>query len=189
MKVDTAPGSDGFPVAFFKRFWHLVKPLILDMTNGFALRRVDISRLNFGLRINFHKSVMVMGVEELKGIRIAHMLNCKQGTFPFIYLGLPVSDRALSSADWGPLMTKVGKNAEPWMGKMMSYAARLTLINACLSNLPLHAMAICLLGEGIHDTLDKNRSRFFWEANNTKRKYHWVRWSDMCKPKSLGGLG
>jgi hypothetical protein len=130
-----------------------------------------------------------MGVEETEGLRIAHMLNYKQGTFPFIYLGLPVSDRALSEGDWGPLTTKVGKRAEPWMRKLMSSAARLTIINACLSNLPLHAMAICLLGEGIHVTLDKHRSRFFWEANSTKRKYHWVRWSAMCNPKSLGGLG
>jgi hypothetical protein len=143
-----------------------------------------------GLRINFHKSeVMMMGVEEMEGLRIAHMLNYKQGTFPFIYLGLPVSDRALSEGDWGPLTTKVGKRAEPWMRKLMSSAARLTIINACLSNLPLHAMAICLLGEGIHVTLDKHRSRFFLEANSTKRKYHWVRWSAMCNPKSLGGLG
>jgi hypothetical protein len=49
MKMDTTPGPDGFQVAFFKRFWHLVKPLILDIANGFALGRVDISKLNFGV--------------------------------------------------------------------------------------------------------------------------------------------
>jgi hypothetical protein len=26
MKVDMAPGPDGLPVIFFKRFWALVKP-------------------------------------------------------------------------------------------------------------------------------------------------------------------
>jgi hypothetical protein len=46
-----------------------------------------------GLRINFHKSeVMVLGVDQEEGLRIAHMLNCNHGSFPFSYLGLPVSD-------------------------------------------------------------------------------------------------
>jgi hypothetical protein len=49
MKVDTAPGQDGLPVIFFKKFWTLVKPYILAILNGFALGRVDISRLNFGV--------------------------------------------------------------------------------------------------------------------------------------------
>jgi hypothetical protein len=75
------------------------------------------------------------------------------------------------------------------MGKFMSSAARLTLINACLSSLPMHAMSVCLLGKGIHKRFDKHRSRFYWNANGSRNKYHWVRWSAMCKPKILGGLG
>jgi hypothetical protein len=49
MKVDTAPGPDGWPVIFFKKFWSLSKPHILAILNGFALGRVDIARLNFGI--------------------------------------------------------------------------------------------------------------------------------------------
>jgi hypothetical protein len=48
-KLDTAPGQDGFPVAFFKAFWPMLKPLVLRILNDFALGRVDISRLNFGV--------------------------------------------------------------------------------------------------------------------------------------------
>jgi hypothetical protein len=141
------------------------------------------------LRINFHKSeVMVLGMDQEDGPRIAHMLNCKLGSFPFSYLGLPISDRALTATDWGPLAAKVGKRAEPWMGKLMSSTARLTLNNAYLSSLRLHAMAVCLLGEGQHNIMDRHRSRYYWEANSTKRKYHWVRWSAICRPKSQGGL-
>jgi hypothetical protein len=104
---------------------------------------------------------MLVGGDEAEGIGIANMLNCKRGTFPFTYLGLPVSDRALLASDWGPLTNKVAKRADPWMGKLMSSAARLTLINACLSSLPLHAMAVSLLGDGTHGLLDKARSRFY----------------------------
>jgi mannosylglycoprotein endo-beta-mannosidase len=143
-----------------------------------------------GLRINFHKSeVMVLGSTDQEQETIANLLNCKKGTFPFTYLGLPISDRAVKASDWGPLTTRVGRRADPWMGKFMSSAARLTLINACLSNLPLHAMGVYLLGEGVHAVFRKHRARFSWEANGPRRKYHWVRWDALCKPKSLGGLG
>jgi hypothetical protein len=49
MKVETAPGPDGWPVIFFKKFWSLTKPYILAILNSFALGRVDIARLNFGI--------------------------------------------------------------------------------------------------------------------------------------------
>jgi hypothetical protein len=49
MKVDSAPGSDGLPVAFFKRFWEILKGLTLGLLNDFVLGRVDIARLNFGI--------------------------------------------------------------------------------------------------------------------------------------------
>jgi hypothetical protein len=56
------------------------------------------------------------------------------------------------------------------MGKFMSSAARLILINACLSNLPIHAIGVCLLGAGVHQVFDKHGSRFFWEATGPKKK-------------------
>ena len=31
-------------------------------------------------------------------------------------------------------------------------------------------------------------SRFFWEGASAKRKYHLVRWEDLCRPKDQGGL-
>jgi hypothetical protein len=48
-KSDTPPRSDGFPVIFFKTGWSWLKPLLLTILNEFALGRLDISRLNFGV--------------------------------------------------------------------------------------------------------------------------------------------
>ncbi|XP_020182587.1 uncharacterized protein [Aegilops tauschii subsp. strangulata] len=49
MKSDTAPGTDGWPVAMFKRFWPLLQGQIFGVCNGFMRGEVDISRLNFGI--------------------------------------------------------------------------------------------------------------------------------------------
>ncbi|KAK1612923.1 hypothetical protein QYE76_036596 [Lolium multiflorum] len=72
MKVDTAPGRDGFPVAFFKRFWHLVKPFIMDIANGFTLGRVDIARLNFGI---LSLTPKVSAAEDIKQFRSIALIN------------------------------------------------------------------------------------------------------------------
>jgi hypothetical protein len=53
-----------------------------------------------GLRINFHKSeVMALGSTGQDQDTIANMLNCKRGSFPFTYLGLPISDCAVTTTD------------------------------------------------------------------------------------------
>ena len=30
--------------------------------------------------------------------------------------------------------------------------------------------------------------KFFWHQRGDNRKIHWVKWSDLCKPKSQGGM-
>jgi hypothetical protein len=68
-----------------------------------------------GVKIIFDKSeVVVSGLAEGAKHRVANMLNCKLGKFPIKYLGLPVSDRPLSVAEWGFFMEKVGHRVDPW---------------------------------------------------------------------------
>jgi hypothetical protein len=105
--------------------------------------------LLYGMKINFHKSeVIVMGCEIEEQSRVARLLNCKQGRFPFTYLGFTMSDHKLTMADMEPLVVAVAKKAAPWQGRFMSSAARLTLVKACLSNLPLHTSGLSLLADG-----------------------------------------
>jgi hypothetical protein len=50
-------------------------------------------------------------------------------------------------------------------------------------------MGLFLLTYGTHEGFDGHRSRFFWEGQGNKKKYHMVAWEDICKPKDQGGLG
>ena len=56
MKVNTAPGPDGFPVSFFKNCWPLCRHGVLHILNDFILGRIDVSRLNFGVLSMIPKS-------------------------------------------------------------------------------------------------------------------------------------
>ena len=72
MKVDTAPGPDGLPVIFYKTFWALAKPYILAILNDFALGRVDISRLNYGVLTLIPK---IQGADDIRQFRPIALIN------------------------------------------------------------------------------------------------------------------
>ena len=65
----------------------------------------------------------------------------------------------------------------------------MALINACLSFLPMFLMGFFLLSAGIHAGFDKHRGAFYSNAADNRRKYRFVKWKLMCRPKNLVGLG
>jgi hypothetical protein len=143
-----------------------------------------------GLKINYHKSeVIVMGVSGQEQSRVANLLNCKEGEFPFRYLGFPISDKKLTIVELEPIVATVGSRVDPWQGRFLSSAAHLILIDTCLSSMPLHSMSLFLLPDGTHAGFDKHRCMIFWEGTGEKRKQHWVNWHEVCQPKDQGGLG
>ena len=43
--------------------------------------------------------------------------------------------------------------------------------------------------KGVLEKLDYYRSGFFWQSDDHRKKYRLVKWSILCQPKELGGLG
>jgi hypothetical protein len=161
----------------------------------------DIANLKFllmcfgdmsGLKINYHKSgVIVLGQPEEEQSRISNLLNFKHGAFPFMYsyLSLHIMDRKLILEQWLFLVRKLAGKIEPWLSKLLTFGGRLILSNACLDNLPIIAMGLFLLQDGIHARLYTFCSKFYWEGSGPKLKYHLVNWPTVCIPKTMGGLG
>jgi hypothetical protein len=52
----------------------------------------------------------------------------------------------------------------------------------------LSTLEVSLLADGTHAGFDKHRNRFFWEGQDTKKKYHMVKWEDVCQPRVAWGL-
>lgn len=84
--------------------------------------------------------------------------------------------------DWLPLDEKLLKRLDGWKGKALSMGGRLTLVMACLSNIPIYYMPMYLLPKTIIKRLDKTRKRFFWQGGSVKKKYHLVKWTKICAP-------
>jgi hypothetical protein len=98
------------------------------------------------LKINFMKSeiFMINGDDDIK-MQYANLFDCQIGTFPMMYLGVPVSPYRLRIADWIRLEEKFYKRLDSGKGSSLSIAGRITLINACLSNSPIYHMSMYLL--------------------------------------------
>ena len=74
MKMDTAPGPDGLPVCFFKRFWKILRPVVLSITNDFSLGRMDIARLNFGILSLIPKIQVAEDIRQFRPIALINVI-------------------------------------------------------------------------------------------------------------------
>lgn len=68
-----------------------------------------------GMKINYQKSeAYVLGVDKEEEIRIANMFNCKVGTMPFTYLGLPMHCEKVGMKEFRLIIQKVEKRLQTW---------------------------------------------------------------------------
>lgn len=66
MRCYTAPGPDGFPVIFYRRFWHFLGPQMLRILDDFTRGLIDIKRLNYGVLTLLSK---IVGAENIRQFR------------------------------------------------------------------------------------------------------------------------
>jgi len=69
----------------------------------------------FGLKINFHKIVMVgVNISDSWLHDVALVLNCKHGCVPFLYLGLPIDGDPRRSHFLYLLLDQIEKRLSRW---------------------------------------------------------------------------
>ena len=140
-----------------------------------------------GLKINFSKSEVIMiSQDSEKTLRYAEMFNCATESWPIKYLGVPVSRNRIQISNWLPLVEKIAKRLDGWKGGALSLGGRLTLLNACLSSIPIYSMSMYLLPKTILKKIDCIRKRIFWQGGGLKKKYHLVKWKRICQLKRSG---
>jgi hypothetical protein len=58
------------------------------------------------------------------------------------YLGVPIDKKKINKNLWIPMIEKLEKRLAGWQGRFLSLGGRLTLLNSCLSNVPLYMLSI-----------------------------------------------
>ena len=95
----------------------------------------------------------------------------------------------MSRGKFESLQARLAKCLVEWDDNHKSQAAKEVLIKAIAQAIPLYVMSVFKLPMGLCDELTKMIRRFWWGAENGKRKTCWVAWDIMLRPKSHGGLG
>jgi hypothetical protein len=120
---------------------------------------------------------------------IKNKLQITHETFESKYLGLPTPEGWMSSGKFQSLQAKLAKCLVEWDDCHKSQAAKEVLIKAIAQAIPLYVMSVFKLPLGLCDELTNMIRRYWWGAENGKRKTHWVAWDIMMRPKECGGLG
>ncbi|XP_060212008.1 uncharacterized protein LOC132639585 [Lycium barbarum] len=150
-----------------------------------AYEQVSGQLINKGKRsFHVHSKVsngLIQQVETITGF--------KRGTFPFTYLGCPVTHSRKRKADYNDLIKKVKNRLQTWKGRLLSFRGKVVLINNVLMSMPIHLLSAIKPPKCVINDMHKIFSRFFWNKSEEGRRRHWSSWLNLCKPKEEGGVG
>ncbi|WJX32289.1 hypothetical protein P8452_20632 [Trifolium repens] len=129
-----------------------------------------------GLKVNFWKSC-VMGInvsDDFLGLA-SNFLNCRVGTTPFKYLGLPVGANPRKMSTWEPMLQVVRGRLGSWGNKYVSLGGRIVLINAVLNAIPIFYLAYMKMPKKVWKELVKIQRVFLWAGLSKNSKTCWVK--------------
>jgi hypothetical protein len=95
-----------------------------------------------GLKVNFHKSMLVgVNISESWLREAASALRCKVGKVPFLYLGLPIGGDPRRLGLWEPVLARIRNRLSGWKSRFLSFGGRLVLLKAVLTSMPVYVLS------------------------------------------------
>ncbi|XP_020239906.1 uncharacterized protein LOC109818791, partial [Cajanus cajan] len=125
-------GGDAMPVSHLQYADDTILVGDATMSNGWAIKAIlQLFELIAGLKVNFFKSQLLgVNVDQVWLQSLAQFLNCKVGSFPCSYLGLPLGANPARLTTWQPVVRKVEKKLSKWKSKLLSFGGRLVLLKS-----------------------------------------------------------
>jgi hypothetical protein len=143
-----------------------------------------------GMRINYHKSELIpCNLSNDQIHNAAHIFGCPVGSFPIKYLGVPLHYDKLRREDIQPLVDNILKRVGSWRGKLLSHAAKITLIQSCLASVPVYLLSFIKFPKWAIKVMNAHFANCLWSDSEGKNKYHLVKWDNVSMLKEFGGLG
>jgi hypothetical protein len=100
---------------------------------------VDSFEAVSGLKVNFHKSVLIdMNIFDSWLHAAVLVLNCKHSRVPFLYLVLPIGRDSKKLGYWYPLLDRIKKRLLGWKSRNLSMGGCLILLKSVLSSIPAY---------------------------------------------------
>lgn len=112
-----------------------------------------------------------------------------RGSFPFIYLGVPIYRGIKRTNMFLFLREKIARRISGWGHRHLSFGGRLTLIKSTLEAIPIHIFQAIEPTTGIIKQLEQQLARFFWGSSTDHKRTHWISWEQICLLTKEEGLG
>ena len=120
---------------------------------------------------------------------LANILQCRVGSLPMIYLGMPLGTLYKTVSIWNPIIERMEKKLSGWKRLYLLKGGRLTLLKSTLSSLPTYYLSLFTIPKAVATRLEHIQRNFLWGSSNECFKYHLVAWEKVCLLRELGGLG
>ncbi|XP_021730591.1 uncharacterized protein LOC110697534 [Chenopodium quinoa] len=124
-----------------------------------------------GLMANLSKSeVYFGGISDFDKDQLQTFLGMSRGSLPFRYLGVPLSSKKLTVAQYRPLVERVTARIGCWTSRHLSYTGRLQLIKSVLFGIQAYWAQIFILPKKILREIETKLRIFLWTRKNTYAK-------------------
>lgn len=142
-----------------------------------------------GLEMNREKfALYTAGVDEDEQVQL-ESFGFTKGSFPFRYLGLPLTHRKLRKAEYSPFLDSISNRFNHWTTKALSFAGRLQLISSVIYSTVNFWISTFMLPKACIKLIEAMCNHFLWSGDIAKKHGVKVAWSTVCQPKEEGGLG
>ena len=81
------------------------------------------------------------------------------------------------------------RKLQGWKGKLLSQARREVLIKFVIQVIPTYTMECFKIPLGLCHDIEAMIKKFWWGQRADNRKVHWVKWDELTKSKTVGGMG
>jgi hypothetical protein len=145
-----------------------------------------------GQVINISKSAMFFSrnCRSEKKISIKGILNLNLIPARAKYLGIPLFLLKNKSNSFIELNDRIFSKITSWKARLLSQAARTTLVKSVANAIPTYIMSIFLLPKSFCEVINSGLRKFWWGfPQEKKHNLSLLAWNNICQPKALGGLG
>lgn len=106
-----------------------------------------------------------MRQEEIQ--RLVNVTGFKVGSFPFKYLGVPISFKTISTKDCMTLVENNTARIRSWRSKKLAYQGRLVLVNPVLLIIQVYWSQVFIMPRNVLKEVESICRAFLWTGNIT----------------------
>ena len=102
--------------------------------------------------------IVPVGVNNLDAL--ANILQCRVGSMPIKYLGMPLGTSFKAALIWNPILKKMEKKLSGWKHFYLSKGGRLMLLKSTLSSLPTYFLSLFTVPKSVAVRLESKNSAY-----------------------------